>query len=80
MRGWLGEHNRRRIGAATLAGHRGVLYDHPQSQGVFDDHLTFIWRKREITFAASLHTWTPRQETRRVLAATIAGLRPTSRG
>jgi hypothetical protein len=79
MRAWLGN-SKRRIRATTLGGQRGVLYDHPDHQGVFDDHLTFIWKKGKITYAASLHARLPRGETTRALGTIIAALRPTAVG
>ena len=65
---------------ARLGGQRGTLYDHPpysERPGVFAGHFTFIWKKGEITYAASLHKWRPHRETRRALAAFIARLRKT---
>jgi hypothetical protein len=76
MRSWL-QSGKRRIGRTTLGGRRGVLYDHPsyrEGGGVFGGHFTFIWRKGEITYAASLHMWRPRHETRRVLGRIIRRL------
>ena len=80
MRAWLGSGStKRRIGRVRLGGNDGVLYDHPsysEGGGVFGGHLTFIWRKREITYVASLHTWKPRHEARRALATIVMALRP----
>jgi hypothetical protein len=77
MRAWL-RTGKRLIGRATLGGHEGRLYDHPPygEAGVFGSHMTFIWEDGPITYAASLHRWKPRSETRRLLDQIVARLEP----
>ncbi len=81
MRAWL-RSGKRLLETTKLGGQRGQLYDHPpysERPGVFAGHFTFIWKKGEITYAASLHKWRPHRETREALAALIAGLAKTTR-
>jgi hypothetical protein len=72
----------RLLGARTIAGHRGKLYDQVSysicSECSFTGHLTFVWQEHGITYAASLHRWSPspNRSAAAVLAALIKGLRP----
>lgn len=70
----------RLLGRVTLGGRSGTLYDHPPygQAGRFGSHLTFVWEEREVTYAASLHRWKPREETHETLGRLIAGLVPAS--
>jgi hypothetical protein len=74
-------HPQRLLGARTIAGHRGKLYDQVSysicSECSFTGHLTFVWQQDGIVYAASLHRWspTPNSSVAAVLAALIKGLR-----
>lgn len=75
-------HPQHYLGSHVIAGHKGRLYDQVSyslcSDCSFTGHVTFIWRARGITYAASLHRWSavPNRSVLAVLDALVAGLRP----
>lgn len=76
-------HPEQYLGTRVIAGHRGRLYDQVSyslcGACSFTGHVTFIWQKRGIVYAASLHRWSarPDRSVLAVLTALITGLRST---
>jgi hypothetical protein len=72
------------LGRRVLAGHTGTLWtqvSYSRCKGAcsFTGHLTFIWHQHDVTYAASLHRWSPEALNKSVLAileALIAHLGP----
>ena len=73
------------LGRRTIAGHTGKLYDQVSlsicNDCAFTGHVTFIWHEHGVTYAASLHRWspTPNRPVLAVLTALIKGLKPARR-
>jgi hypothetical protein len=57
-------HPQQFLGSRRLGGHLGKLYDQVSysacSDCSFTGHVTFVWHQAGVTYAASLHRWTPR--------------------
>jgi hypothetical protein len=55
-------HPQKLVGRRRIGGHLGNLYQQVSysvcSECSFTGHLTFIWKERGLTYAASLHRWT----------------------
>jgi hypothetical protein len=70
-------HPQRLVGTRTLGGHRGKLYKQVPYAICgcgLGGHFTFIWNQNGVTYAASLHRWSPKP-TLRVLDALISQLK-----
>lgn len=72
----------RLLGRHTIAGHSGELYDQVSYSVCpscsFTGHVTFVWSQHGVTYAASLHRWSPRPNPSAlaILRALIAHLSP----
>jgi hypothetical protein len=68
----------RRLGPANLAGIHGTLWiGRPWPLGgIWGGHLMFIWHHGPYRYLATLHTWLPRNQPRRVLARILQSLKP----
>jgi hypothetical protein len=76
-----GERSARRIGPAALGGVHGNLWMGRlwPAGGIWGGHLMFIWHRGPYRYLATLHTWRPLSQPRRVLARIVASLRITER-
>lgn len=74
-----GEDGFTRLGTRRHGGVSGTLYRAPpfsRGGGMFADHLTFIWPRGRLVYAASLHAWEPGREAEVLLERIVTGLRP----
>jgi hypothetical protein len=71
-----GERSARRIGPATLGGIHGTLWMGRlwPAGGIWGGHLMFIWHRGPYRYLATLHTWRPLSQPRRVLGRIVASL------
>lgn len=73
------------LGRRQLGGHTGNLYKQVSyslcSECSFTGHVTFIWKERGVTYAASLHRWSlqPSSQELNLLSDLIEHLRPSTR-
>jgi hypothetical protein len=74
-------HPQQLVGRRRIGGHLGNLYQQVSyslcSECSFTGHLTFIWKERRLTYAASLHRWTagPSASVIALLNSLVADLR-----
>lgn len=71
-----GERSARRIGRAVLGGIHGTLWMGRlwPAGGIWGGHLMFIWHRGPYRYLATLHTWRPLSQPRRVLGRIVASL------